>query len=105
MLEKLIDDILAAEHNAEKIISKAEAEAMSAKFSKDADLEKRRGSFLEERRIAREQTYANAEKKAEKSYDVALADAEKEAGRLSKSADRKMDEAVELILRRLTDTR
>jgi len=101
MLNILIDEILAKEAEAEDIVRKAEAEARAVRLSADVDSEKRRGRFFEERRIAREQTYANAEKKAEKSYDEAIKEAEKEAEKLRRNAEKRMDEAVNLILGRL----
>jgi len=101
MLNKIIDEILAAETEAEETLRAAEAEAKAIKLKTDAALEERRELFYENQRAARKEAYAAAEQKAETAYDAAIKNAERDAAELTRNAEKNIKKAVDLILEHL----
>jgi vacuolar-type H+-ATPase subunit E/Vma4 len=98
MLQKFVDEILAAESEAEKITEDAEAQAVRIKQSLETAVDEKREQFSASQKAIRAEAYSEAEKKAESLYLEALSAADKEAAGILTATERKTGQAVGLIL-------
>lgn len=104
MVEKIIDRIKDAEVRAEKLVKDAHADSRA----RIVDFGKARHSRLDllsrEKEAAREKALKEAEERAGAEESEILARSQEEINRLRAGAEKRKEEAIALILRRILDT-
>ena len=103
MLEKILEEIKAAELEAEATIRQAEDAAKAIVSGLAVKLEAKKAAFLENQRAEHDCTLDGAAKKAEAAFCDAIKAAEKKATELEKAADKKLSQAVEFIKNKIVE--
>lgn len=103
MVKAIVDKIKNAEVKADKLVREAEtkAEQNVVKFGRDG--EKRLEAIEKENKEIRVKAFAEAEAQAKKEEARILDDAQKDMNALRAAADKKKEEAVLLIIRKILE--
>jgi vacuolar-type H+-ATPase subunit H len=103
VVKAIVDKIRDAEVKAEKIAKDAEtkAEQDTVKFARDR--EKRLETIRKENEDLRRKTLEDADARAKKEESQILTDAQKETNALRAASDKKKEEAISLIIRKILE--
>jgi len=103
VVKAIVDKIKNAEIKADKLVKEAQAKAEQnvVKFARDR--ERRLEAIEKENKEIRLKTLEEAESKAKKEEAKILEDAQKEMNALRAGADKKKEQAVLLIIRKIVD--
>ncbi|MBN2223676.1 MAG: hypothetical protein JW765_03280 [Deltaproteobacteria bacterium] len=103
MVKAIVDKIRDAEVKAEKIVKDAEAKAAQDTVKLARDREKRLETIRKENEDLRRKTLEDADTRAKKEESQILADALKETNVLRAASDKKKEEAISLIIRKILE--
>ncbi len=101
MVKAIVDKLKDAEMRAERLVKDAEAKAGRDAVRFEKEMEKRLRNVRAENEAAREKALKEAEELAKREETHILAEAQREVNALRASADKKKEEAVLLIIKKI----